>query len=81
MKPLFAFAAILLTSTAAQAGDSYSFDIGGRTITIEAPSDCTSTDCISVSIPGALNRAADAPERLIRVTQGGIAIALVCGAD
>ena len=52
MKPLFALAAILLTSTAAQAGDSYSFDIGGRTITIEAPSDCNSTDCISVSIPG-----------------------------
>lgn len=52
MKPLFALAAILLTSTAAQAGDSYSFDIGGRTIIIEAPSDCDSTDCISVSIPG-----------------------------
>lgn len=52
MKLLFALAAILLTSTAAEAGDSYSFDIGGRTITIEAPSDCNSTDCISVSIPG-----------------------------
>jgi uncharacterized protein (DUF2147 family) len=52
MKPLFALVAILLASTTAHAGDSYSFDIGGRTITIDAPSDCNSTDCISVSIPG-----------------------------
>jgi uncharacterized protein (DUF2147 family) len=52
MKRLFAIAGILLAATAAEAGDSYTFDIGGRTIHIEAPSNCRSTDCVSVSVPG-----------------------------
>ena len=52
MKPLFAVAVMVLAGSAAHAGDSYKFDIGGRTVHIEAPSDCRSTDCVSVSIPG-----------------------------
>ncbi|CAN5521883.1 hypothetical protein BH11PSE4_BH11PSE4_11300 [soil metagenome] len=52
MKRLFAIAAILLASTAARAGDSYTFDVGGRTIHIEAPSNCRSADCVSVTVPG-----------------------------
>ncbi len=52
MKHFIAVAASMLASTAAHAGDSYTFDIGGRTVHIEAPSDCRTTDCISVSIPG-----------------------------
>ncbi len=47
-----AIAAILLATTAAHASDTYSFDIGGQTVTIDAPKDCSSADCVSVSIPG-----------------------------
>jgi len=52
MRRLLTIAALLLASSAAQAGDSYSFEIGGRTIHIDAPSDCDSPSCVSVSIPG-----------------------------
>src|SRR5258708_6242062 len=52
MKRLFAIAALLMASSAAHAGDSYSFDVGGRTIHIDAPSGCDSPSCVSVSIPG-----------------------------
>lgn len=52
MKRFAAIAAILLATTTAHAGDSYSFDIGGQTVTIDAPKDCSSADCVSVSIPG-----------------------------
>ena len=52
MKGLFAVAALLLASSAAHAGDSYSFEVGGRTIHIEAPSGCDSPSCVSISIPG-----------------------------
>jgi uncharacterized protein (DUF2147 family) len=52
MKRFAAIAAILLATTAAQAADTYSFDIGGQTVTIDAPKDCSSADCVSVSIPG-----------------------------
>src|SRR3954447_18082143 len=52
MKRLLTIAALLLASSAVHAGDSYSFEIGGRTIHIEAPSDCDSPSCVSVSIPG-----------------------------
>ena len=47
-----AIAAILLATTAAQAADTYSFDIGGQSVTIDAPKDCNSADCVSISIPG-----------------------------
>ena len=52
MKRLLTIAALLLASSVAHAGDSYSFEIGGRTIHIEAPSDCDQPSCVSVSIPG-----------------------------
>jgi len=52
MKVVVAAAALLLSSTLAHAGDSYSFDIGGRSVTIHAPRGCDSPSCISVSIPG-----------------------------
>ncbi|MGB3866873.1 MAG: hypothetical protein WBA29_14715, partial [Xanthobacteraceae bacterium] len=47
-----AAAALLLSSTIAHAGDSYVFEIGGRTIAIHAPKGCDSPTCLSVSIPG-----------------------------
>jgi uncharacterized protein (DUF2147 family) len=53
MKRLFAIAALLLANAAAHAGNnSYSFEVGGRTIHIDAPSDCDSPSCVSISIPG-----------------------------
>ncbi|ABD07531.1 conserved hypothetical protein [Rhodopseudomonas palustris HaA2] len=52
MKKLLALAALMLASTVAQAGETYSFDIGGRTIRIEKPRDCDEASCVSVSIPG-----------------------------
>lgn len=52
MKLIVACAALLLAGTAAQAGDTYSFEIGGRSIYIDAPNGCDSVSCISVSIPG-----------------------------
>src|ERR1700681_4143456 len=52
MKRLLAIAALLLASSAAHAGDSYSFEVGGRTVRIEAPSGCDSPSCVSISIPG-----------------------------
>ena len=45
MRKFFAVAAILLASTAANAGETYTFDVGGRTIHIDP-------DRGSVSIPG-----------------------------
>lgn len=56
MKRLFAIAALLLASSAAHAGDSYSFEVGGRTIHIDAPDGCDSPSCVSVSIPGVYER-------------------------
>ena len=52
MKKLVIAAALLLTASAAQAGGSYSFEIGGRTVHIHAPRGCDSPSCISISIPG-----------------------------
>src|ERR1700738_2758266 len=52
MKRLLAPPAPLLASSPAHAGDSYSFEVGGRTIHIDAPSGCDSPSCVSVSIPG-----------------------------
>jgi uncharacterized protein (DUF2147 family) len=52
MKRLIAFATLLLASSAAHAGDSYSFEVGGRTIHIDAPSGCDTPSCVSISIPG-----------------------------
>lgn len=63
MKRFFAIAAISLATTSAQAGDSYSFDVGGRTVHIDAPSDCRSTSCVSVSIPGVYESGPRRPKR------------------
>jgi uncharacterized protein (DUF2147 family) len=52
MKTLVIAAALLLTASAAQAGASYSFEIGGRTVRLHAPRGCDSPSCISISIPG-----------------------------
>lgn len=52
MKKLVIAAALLLAASAAQAGENYSFDIGGRTVRIHAPRGCDSPSCISISIPG-----------------------------
>src|SRR3954466_13505207 len=60
MKRIFALAALLLASSAAHAGDSYSFEIGGRPIHIDAPTGCDQPSCLSISIPGVYN---SAPQR------------------
>ncbi|MGN6410123.1 MAG: DUF2147 domain-containing protein, partial [Nitrobacter sp.] len=52
MKKLAIAAALLLTVSTAQAGQNYSFEIGGRTVRIHAPRGCDSPSCISISIPG-----------------------------
>jgi uncharacterized protein (DUF2147 family) len=52
MKKLVIAAALLLAASAAQAGENYSFEIGGRTVRIHAPRGCDSPSCISISIPG-----------------------------
>lgn len=64
MKVVVAAAALLLSSTLAHAGDSYSFDIGGRSVTIHAPRGCDQPSCISVSIPGVFHYS---PKRGARV--------------
>jgi uncharacterized protein (DUF2147 family) len=52
MKRIVAVAALMMASTTAFAGETYSFEIGGRTIKIDKPRDCDDVSCISVSIPG-----------------------------
>lgn len=52
MKKLALAAALLLSASTAYAGESYSFEIGGRTVRIHAPTGCDSPSCISISIPG-----------------------------
>jgi uncharacterized protein (DUF2147 family) len=52
MKKLAIAAALLLAASTAQAGQNYSFEIGGRTVRIHAPRGCDSPSCISISIPG-----------------------------
>jgi hypothetical protein len=42
MKKLAIAAALLLTVSTAQAGQNYSFEIGGRTVRIHAPRGCDS---------------------------------------
>ena len=52
MTRLALVAAVLLSSTAAHAGDRYDFSIGGQSVRIEQTRDCYSASCVSVSIPG-----------------------------
>jgi uncharacterized protein (DUF2147 family) len=51
MKRLFVIAALLMATTAAHAGNSVSFEIGGHKIHIEAPKDCNTLSCLKVSSP------------------------------
>jgi hypothetical protein len=52
MKRLLSVAALMLLSSSAYAGSSFSFVVGGHRIHIEAPSHRGSPSCVSVSIPG-----------------------------
>ena len=51
MKKLFVIAALLMATTAAHAGHSVSFEIGGHKIHVEAPKDCNKLSCLKVSSP------------------------------
>jgi uncharacterized protein (DUF2147 family) len=52
MNRFCALAVLMLLSSSAYAGESYSFMVGGHRIHIEAPRHCRSASCVSVSIPG-----------------------------
>ena len=52
MKKLYIVAALLMASTAADAGNAVSFEIDGHRIRIEAPRNCDSLSCIQISAPG-----------------------------
>ncbi len=51
MKKFYVLAALLMVSTAAHAGNSISFEIGGHKIHVEAPNNCDSLSCLKVSAP------------------------------
>jgi uncharacterized protein (DUF2147 family) len=51
MKKLAIIAALLLASTAANAGDSISLEIDGHRIRIEVPNNCDQLSCIKISAP------------------------------
>jgi len=49
----FLYLVVLITlSSYAHAGNSFSFVVGGHRVIIEAPRDCNSASCASISIPG-----------------------------
>jgi uncharacterized protein (DUF2147 family) len=52
MKRLDLLAVLMVLSSSAHAGESFSFTVGGHHIHIEVPRSCRSTSCVSVSIPG-----------------------------
>jgi uncharacterized protein (DUF2147 family) len=52
VKKLAIFAALMLATTAAHAGNSISFEINGKKVHIEAPSHCQELSCLQVSAPG-----------------------------
>src|SRR5258708_21040524 len=51
MKKICLLAALLMASTAAHAGDSVAFQIGGHKIRIEAPKNCDKLSCLQISAP------------------------------
>ena len=51
-----ATAALLMTSTAAYAGNSISFEIEGQKIHIEAPNGCNNLSCLQITAPGLANK-------------------------
>ncbi len=52
MKRLCWLAVLVVSSSSAYAGNTFSFVVGGHRIRIEAPRHCHSPSCVSVSIPG-----------------------------
>jgi hypothetical protein len=52
MKRFCTLVALMVLSSSADAGESFSFVFGGHRIHIEAPRHCRSASCVSVSIPG-----------------------------
>ena len=52
MKRFLYLVVLMALSSSAQAGNSLSFVVAGHRIAIEAPRDCNSPSCVSVSIPG-----------------------------
>jgi hypothetical protein len=58
MKRFCALAVLMLLGSPAEAGDSFSFVIGGRHIHIERSRHCNSASCVSVSIPGVYEKRA-----------------------
>jgi uncharacterized protein (DUF2147 family) len=52
MKRLGYLVVLMALSSSAHAGDTLSFVIGGHRVTIDAPRNCRSASCVSVSIPG-----------------------------
>ena len=52
MKRLCFLAVLMVLSSSAHAGNSFSFVVGGHRIRVEAPRHCHSPSCVSVSIPG-----------------------------
>jgi uncharacterized protein (DUF2147 family) len=52
MKRSFYLVVLMALGSSAQAGNSVSFVVAGHRVTIEAPRDCNSPSCVSVSIPG-----------------------------
>jgi hypothetical protein len=51
MKKLFVIAALLMATTAANAGNGISFEVQGHKIRIEAPKNCDSLSCLQISAP------------------------------
>jgi uncharacterized protein (DUF2147 family) len=51
MKKICLLATLLMASTAAHAGDSIAFQIGGHKIRIEAPKNCDKLSCLQISAP------------------------------
>ena len=52
MKRFLYLVVLMAFSSSAHAGNSFSFVVAGHRVIIEAPRDCNSPSCVSVSIPG-----------------------------
>jgi uncharacterized protein (DUF2147 family) len=52
MKRIFGLFMLIALSSSAHAGNSVSFMVGGHRVHVEAPRNCNSVSCVSVSIPG-----------------------------
>jgi len=62
MKRFCYLVVLMMVSPSAYAGESLSFVVGGHRIHIEAPRNCRSASCVSVSIPGIYSRSRDREE-------------------